>query len=206
MTNKPDKEKQDTKKPENPFLKKNQFPLSSKLLNSPSLKKDINNKSSIVVSSKDSISTKFLNLVKTNGAESHPSVFLESQKVSWLKLYKEYPRNISKCCELIGISRTTFSIHYDRDEAFRGAVDSINDSFLDTLEQGMIERGTKGKFLESLVSLKTLRPNPWNPDRNIRVSFNIDQGQAKERLENLKQVIDAEEVGGGEPNPQDPNG
>lgn len=76
----------------------------------------------------------------------------------------------TKACEKIGITRQTFSKHYQRNETFRKAVIDAESSANDVVEMALYKTAIDGNVTAQQVWLYNRSPDRWMDRRNLRIS------------------------------------
>lgn len=115
--------------------------------------------------------------------------FTLPKKLQFLELAPLHWPHISRLCELVGITRQTFSNHYKIDEKFRELVDAGRELALDEAENAMRVNSIRpGGFMDRIALLKAYRPERWNPEHRLTVTHDVTVTKAI--AQEARQVID----------------
>lgn len=75
------------------------------------------------------------------------------KKKRFIKAYSSRLCNISKACEVVGISRTTYYKWVDKDDKFKKALKDAEEDFFDSLESTMYAKAIKDQDTTMLIWL-----------------------------------------------------
>jgi hypothetical protein len=133
-------------------------------------------------------------LLYGNGS-SPKSLFHGIKKAQAINLLRTHWPDISKVCDILKISRRTFTNHYNVDELFREMVDDIKYRRIDRIHVVRMEVAeTKPGSFDRMCVLNAHMPELYNPKTVIAVEHSIDPMQAPQRDKMLDKFIDAEVV------------
>lgn len=75
------------------------------------------------------------------------------KKKRFIKAYASRLCNVSKACEVVGISRTTYYKWVDKDDKFKKALKDAEEDFFDSLESTMYAKAIKDQDTTMLIWL-----------------------------------------------------
>lgn len=75
------------------------------------------------------------------------------KKSRFIKVYTDRLCNVSKACEVVGISRTTYYKWVDKDDKFKKALKDAEENFFDALETTMFSKAITEKDTTMLIWL-----------------------------------------------------
>ncbi|MDD3907436.1 MAG: hypothetical protein PHF34_04400 [Bacteroidales bacterium] len=76
---------------------------------------------------------------------------IKQRKKRFLKTYKARLCNVSKCCEVCGISRQTYYQWMNKDDKFKKAIEDEREAFYDDLETTMYSKAITDKDTAMLI-------------------------------------------------------
>lgn len=123
------------------------------------------------------------------------SLFNGLKKAHALNLLRDHWPDITKVCESLGISRWTFTNHYNADEEFRRCVDEIKDKTIDGghAVRMRVMMKDSGSF-DRMCVLNAYMPETYNPKTKIEVEHTMQPMEARRRDSIIDKVVDAEIV------------
>jgi hypothetical protein len=123
------------------------------------------------------------------------SVFHGLKKAHAINLLRDHWPDISKVCDMLGISRRTFNNHLAVDEAFRECVQELGTKRIDKIHNVRMEVAeTKPGSFDRMCVLNAHMPELYNPKTKIEVSHTMEPMEARRREEVLGKVVNAEIV------------
>jgi hypothetical protein len=129
--------------------------------------------------------------------------FDSERKKRFLNLYRSNGLMFNKTCKQLGLSHNTVNKHYQTDPEFKVLVDEAERDYTEELEAVSRRNALKPRFyVERIFQLKTLKPEKYDPQRNMgasNVTINIDTKQLSDakkvdaieidsKLENSKEI------------------
>jgi len=84
-------------------------------------------------------------------AEKAKAVTTAQKKKKFIKTYASRLCNVSKTCDVVGISRNTYYRWCDEDDKFKNAVDNEQEKFYDDLETTMYSKAITDKDTTMLI-------------------------------------------------------
>lgn len=121
------------------------------------------------------------------------------RKKKFLEIAPKYWPNVSLICKFVGLSKTTYKIHYMHDKVFRDFCDSLSENITDDIEAAMAKHALeKSNFMDRIAWLRAHRGEKYNDKKIIQVDVNLTKERIDAKKESLSQAIDTSIVTEGE--------
>lgn len=123
-----------------------------------------------------------------------PGIFtLEKKTLAVQEAANHWP-NVGKICDVAGVSRKTFMVHYSLDPVFKDKIDEIRERKVDGVEEVLFTAAMQPKnFMDRIAALRAHRGDIYNPGIKVDVNHHsLDPREAAERRVALAKVIDVD--------------
>lgn len=109
-------------------------------------------------------------------------------------LKTQYP-NVAAVCKAIGITRQTFTNHYEADIAFRRCVDEIKREHVDEINgvRYKVAKQEKGSF-DRMCVLNAEMADVYNPKTQIEIKHTMSTEEIASRRNDWAGAVDAEVI------------